>query len=88
MILDLDRLETSPLRRDPFDFVLVDNFIRVETLPALLADFPPCGDTAAFRSARFRSARRSPGSRPNSKATRCATRSSGNSRSIWRAGRR
>ncbi len=40
MILDLDRLETSPLRRDPFDFVLVDNFIRAEHLPALLADFP------------------------------------------------
>src|ERR1700681_2622442 len=40
MILDLDRLETSPLRRDPFDFVLVDNFIRAEHLPAILADFP------------------------------------------------
>ena len=40
MILDLDRLETSPLRRDPFDFVVVDNFIRAEHLPALLADFP------------------------------------------------
>src|SRR5229473_4668660 len=40
MILDLERLQTSPLRRDPFDFVLVDNFIRGEHLPALLADFP------------------------------------------------
>jgi len=40
MILDLDRLQASPLRRDPFDFVVVDNFIQGEHLPALLADFP------------------------------------------------
>ena len=40
MILDLDRLQASPLRRDPFDFVVVDNFIHGEHLPALLADFP------------------------------------------------
>jgi len=40
MILDLERLQASPLRRDPFDFVLVDNFIQAEHLPALLADFP------------------------------------------------
>jgi len=40
MILDIERLQASPLQRDPFDFVLVDNFIRGEHLPALLADFP------------------------------------------------
>ena len=40
MILDLERLQASPLQRDPFDFVLVDNFIRADDLPALLADFP------------------------------------------------
>ena len=40
MILNLERLQTSPLRRDPFEFVVVDNFIRGEHLPALLADFP------------------------------------------------
>jgi SM-20-related protein len=40
MILDLERLRASPLQRDPFDFVLVDNFIQAEDLPALLADFP------------------------------------------------
>src|SRR5439155_12199382 len=40
MILDLERLQASRLRRDPFDFVVVDNFIRGEHLPALLADFP------------------------------------------------
>jgi SM-20-related protein len=40
MMLDLERLQASPLTRDPFDFVVVDNFIRGEHLPALLADFP------------------------------------------------
>lgn len=40
MILDLERLREAPLRREPFDFVLVDNFLRAERLPAVLADFP------------------------------------------------
>jgi SM-20-related protein len=40
MILDLERLRASALRRDPFEFVVVDNFLRGEHLPALLADFP------------------------------------------------
>ncbi len=39
-ILDLGQLESAPLRRDPFDFVIVDNFVGGEHLPALLADFP------------------------------------------------
>lgn len=40
MILDIERLREAALRRDPFEFVVVDNFIRREQLPALLADFP------------------------------------------------
>jgi len=40
MILDIERLQTAPLRQDPFDFVVVDNFIRAEALAAVLADFP------------------------------------------------
>ena len=40
MILDLDRLRTATLQRDPFDFVIVDNFLRAEYVPALVADFP------------------------------------------------
>jgi hypothetical protein len=40
MILDLERLRAAPLCRDPFDFVIVDDFIRADDLPALLADFP------------------------------------------------
>ena len=38
--LDLDRLDAAPLNSDPFDFVIVDNFVRSEHLRALLADFP------------------------------------------------
>jgi SM-20-related protein len=40
MILDLERLRAAPLCRDPFDFVIVDDFIRAPDLPALLGDFP------------------------------------------------
>ncbi|MGC2414935.1 MAG: 2OG-Fe(II) oxygenase [Stellaceae bacterium] len=40
MILNIERLRAAPLRRDPFEFVVIDNFIRTEELPALLADFP------------------------------------------------
>lgn len=39
-LLDLDRLRGTPLCRDPFDFVIVEDFIRPEGLPALIADFP------------------------------------------------
>jgi hypothetical protein len=40
MILDLERLRAAPLCRDPFDFVIVDDFIRSDDLPAVLEDFP------------------------------------------------
>ena len=40
MILDLERLRASPLRRDPFDFIIVDDFVGPVHRPALDADFP------------------------------------------------
>ena len=40
MILDLERLQAAPLNSEPFEFVIVENFLRPEHLPALLADFP------------------------------------------------
>ena len=40
MMLDLERLRAQPLCRDPFDFVVVDGFVRAEHLPALVADIP------------------------------------------------
>lgn len=39
-ILDLDRLDAEPLCRDPFDFVVVEDFVRREELAAVVADFP------------------------------------------------
>jgi SM-20-related protein len=39
-LLDLDRLRDSPLRRDPFDFVVVEDFLARENLAALVDAFP------------------------------------------------
>jgi SM-20-related protein len=39
-LLDLDRLRAAPLERDPFDFVVVEGFVRCDALPAISADFP------------------------------------------------
>ena len=39
-LIDLTRLRASPLRRDPFDFVVVEDFLDRENLPALVAAFP------------------------------------------------
>ena len=46
--LDLDRLRAAPLQRDPFDFVVVENFVRPEYVAALAADFPPLGKHGSF----------------------------------------
>jgi SM-20-related protein len=39
-ILDLERLRAAPLRRDPFDFVVVEDFVRGAALASAVADFP------------------------------------------------
>ena len=46
--LDLERLHAAPLNRDPFDYVIVDNFVRTEHLPALIADFPVVRQHGSF----------------------------------------
>jgi SM-20-related protein len=38
--LDLARLRESPLLREPFEFVVVENFLRCADLPALVEAFP------------------------------------------------
>ncbi|HTZ35523.1 MAG TPA: 2OG-Fe(II) oxygenase [Stellaceae bacterium] len=38
--LDFARLRDTPLCRDPFDFVVVEDFLRRDSLPAALAAFP------------------------------------------------
>ena len=37
---DLAALGRTPLRRDPYDFVIVPDFLRAETFKAVVADYP------------------------------------------------
>ena len=42
-MLDLQTLKDTPLTREPFEFVIVNNFIREQALADLMADFPDPG---------------------------------------------
>jgi len=42
-MLDLQTLKDTPLTREPFEFVIVKNFIREQALADLMADFPDPG---------------------------------------------
>lgn len=53
-ILDLARLDAAPLRRDPFDFVLVDAFLRAEAVAGLVDDFPRVDGAGSYPAARLR----------------------------------
>ena len=46
--VDLARLRASPLHRDPFDFVVVENFLATESLPALVNAFPAISDHGSY----------------------------------------
>ena len=48
MILDIERLRASPLQHDPFDFVVVEDFVGPEHRPALDADFPAVKKHGSF----------------------------------------
>jgi SM-20-related protein len=37
---DFDALDKTPLRRDPFEFVMVPDFIKADQFPSILADYP------------------------------------------------
>jgi hypothetical protein len=37
---DFDALEQAPLQRDPFDFLVVPDFIKADKFPAVIADYP------------------------------------------------
>jgi hypothetical protein len=47
-LFDLDRLRATPLRRDPFEFVVVEDFVCREELGAIVADFPQIRDHGSF----------------------------------------
>lgn len=46
--LDLDRLRATPLCRDPYDFVVVEHFLRPEHVAPVLDDFPPIARHGSF----------------------------------------
>ena len=47
-ILDLDRLHAAPLECDPFDFVIVEDFVNRSLIPALSADFPSVRGSGSY----------------------------------------
>jgi SM-20-related protein len=47
-ILDLNRLRAAPLERDPFDFVVVEEFVRRDALAALVSDFPAIRGSGSY----------------------------------------
>ncbi|MGC2200681.1 MAG: 2OG-Fe(II) oxygenase [Stellaceae bacterium] len=46
--LDLDRLRGTPLCRDPFDFVVVEDFVCQKALTSAVADFPAIRGHGSF----------------------------------------
>lgn len=47
-VLDLDRLHRAPLAREPFDFVVVEDFLRRDEAAAIAADFPAVSRPGSF----------------------------------------
>jgi hypothetical protein len=47
-LLDLARLRDTPLQRDPFDYVVVDDFLMGDGLPALIDNFPAIVDHGSY----------------------------------------
>ncbi|MBV8738883.1 MAG: 2OG-Fe(II) oxygenase [Alphaproteobacteria bacterium] len=47
-ILDFDRLNAVPLERDPFDFVVVEEFVHRDALAAVAADFPAVSKAGSY----------------------------------------
>ena len=47
-VLDLDRLRAAPLSRDPFDFVVVEDFVQLDELLLAVSDFPEIRGHGSF----------------------------------------
>lgn len=47
-VLDLARLSETPLNRDPFDYVIVNNFIKADALPGLMDNYPDIARPGSF----------------------------------------
>jgi len=40
MMIDLDRFESTPLTREPFEFLVVPEFVKADARKAVNADYP------------------------------------------------
>ena len=38
--LDYDALEHAPLQKDPYEFLIVENFVKPDAFASIMADFP------------------------------------------------
>ena len=47
-LLDLEALRAMPLKRQPFDYLIVPGFVRREALPAIHADYPHIDSAGSF----------------------------------------
>ena len=47
-MLDLERFRTTPLAHEPFEFLVVPEFVRVEARPAIDKDYPEVGRAGSF----------------------------------------
>lgn len=47
-LLDLDRLQATSLKTDPYEYLVVPNFVRPEALGAVIADFPDIRSTGSI----------------------------------------
>ncbi len=47
-ILDFDRLNAAPLDREPFEFVVVEEFVQKDALAAAVADFPAISSGGSY----------------------------------------
>jgi hypothetical protein len=46
--IDIERLRAAPLNRDPFDYLILERFVRPETRPAISADYPAIDKPGSF----------------------------------------
>ena len=47
-MLDLERFRTTPLTREPFEFLVVPEFVKLEARPAIDKDYPEVGRAGSF----------------------------------------
>ena len=48
MMIDLDRFENTPLVREPFEFLVVPEFVKAEFRGAINADYPNIEKRGSF----------------------------------------